>query len=160
MYIARSLRLLKLLKEVRQWNIIIHTINALFSPFYILLLVTFMLFFVFSLIGDIVFGGKASTGANEIFRDQSIPDIYVEMNFNDLGSSFVTLFVMMVVNNWYIIVKMYNNISGHSYARLYFIMFYFCSVVVMLNIVVAFVIDMYSSVASLHAEEKEKAKST
>jgi uncharacterized membrane protein len=82
------------------------------------------------------------------------------MNFNDLGSSFVTLFVMMVVNNWYIIVKMYNNISGHSYARLYFIMFYFCSVVVMLNIVVAFVIDMYSSVASLHAEEKEKAKST
>jgi len=150
--------LLKLLKEVKQWNIIIHTINALFTPFYILLLVLFMLFFVFSIIGDQLFGGKVSIYSLEIFRDQSIPDNYVELNFNDLGSSFVTLFTLMVVNNWFIIVQMYSNIASHMFTRLFFVCFYFCSVMVMLNIVVAFVIDMYSSVQSLHTDTQNDEK--
>jgi hypothetical protein len=144
------------LKEVKQWNIIIHTATALFRPFYTLILVTFVLFFMFAVIGDRMFGGQMSTQNHKIFRDSSIPDLYVEMNFNDLGSSIVTLFALMVVNNWFMIVKI--NVQDKIYARWFFILFYFSSVVVMLNIVVAFVIDMYGSVENLHRNDQLNAK--
>lgn len=39
----------------------------------------------------------------EITHDDSIPDNYVLNNFNDLATSFVTLFMLMVVNNWMLI---------------------------------------------------------
>lgn len=118
--LVRALRLLKLLKEIHHLNIIIYTVNALFTPFYTLLLVTFMLFYVFASIGDQIFGGKVNKYTIEITRDQSIPDNYVELNFNDFASSFVTLFVLMVVNNWFVVAKMYSKILGHNYIRAFF----------------------------------------
>jgi len=153
--------MLRLLKEVHHWNVLIHTAHALVSPFYNLCSVTFLLFLTFALIGDRLFGGQVSTKEKEIFKDSSVPDIYVEMNFNDLASSIVTLFALMVVNNWFMIVQVHTNIQGHKYGRWFFILFYYTSVVVMLNIVVAFVIDMYSSVDSLYSKtEKEKEQET
>lgn len=137
---------------------IIHTASALVAPFYILVLVTFMLFFFFAIVGDRIFGGKISNLEKEIFRDSSVSDLYVEMNFNDLGSSMVTLFALMVVNNWFMIVQVHTNIIGTTYIRWFFILFYFVSVVVMLNIVVAFVIDMYSSVESLHSKKEKESQ--
>mmetsp|Transcript_22401 Transcript_22401/g.19903 ORF Transcript_22401/g.19903 Transcript_22401/m.19903 type:complete len:396 (+) Transcript_22401:695-1882(+) len=155
--IVRALKLLKLLKEVQQWNVLIHTINALVSPFYTLCSVSLLLYFLFAVVGDRLFGGQISTLQKEIFKDSSVPDNYVEMNFNDLFSSMVTLFALMVVNNWFMIVQVHTNIQGHNYGRWFFILFYFSSVVVMLNIVIAFVIDMYSSVDELY-QNKEKQK--
>jgi hypothetical protein len=58
----------------------------------------------------------------------------------------VTLFVLLVVNNWFLITAMYVQATGTAWARLYFILFYYFAVIVMLNIVVAFAIDMYGSV--------------
>lgn len=145
---------MKLLKEIHQWNVIINTANALVSSFYTLLLVTSIIFLLFAVIGDRIFGGQVSNLRKEIFKDASVPDVYVEMNFNDLGSSLITLFALMVVNNWFMIVQVHTNMQGHSFGRWFFILFYFSSVVVMLNIVVAFVIDTYSSVESLHSSQK------
>lgn len=68
----------------------------------------------------------------------------------------------MVVNNWFVIVDIYVVISGTGWTRFYFILFYFLSVIVLLNIMVAFTIDMYSSVESLYnqkTEDEEKSSS-
>lgn len=149
--------MLSLLKEIRQFKIIIDTINALLAPFYILLLVIFMLFLMFATIGDKLFGGLANLSTFEIFRDQSVPDIYVVLNFNDLASSFITLFSWMVVSNWYIIVQVYVNVTGSKYSRWFFVFFYVCWVIVMLNIIVAFAIDMYQWVETLNSSNKNKS---
>jgi hypothetical protein len=71
------------------------------------------------------------------------------MNFNDIISAMVTLFSLSVVNNWYIICNMCCLIKGSNYYRLYFYAFYFFGVLVGLNIIVAFAIDMYSAVNRL-----------
>jgi len=151
----RALRILKVLKEVRQWRIILQTIDALISPFYTLTLVQFLLFYLFVIIGDRLFGGTVSVNSDEIFKDQSIPNIYVYMNFNDTLASFVTLFALMVVNNWFVIVNVFVGASGTSMTKIFFILFYVFSVILIINIIVAFVIDMYSSVEELN-EEKDK----
>jgi hypothetical protein len=129
--------------------------GALLKPFSSLLLIMFSLFLIFSTIGDRAFGGLRNDDIR-VLADQGVPDIYLEMNFNDLFNSFVTLFTLMVVNNWFVIVQMFENVTGTVWTRLYFVIFYFLSVIVMLNIVVAFAIDMYSSVDSLYAQKEEK----
>lgn len=154
--LLRMMRLLKLFNEVRQWRIIMQTMRALLTPFYTLLLVTYMLYLIFSIIGDRAFGGLANYNEMAIIGDDSIPDSYVQVNFNDLANSFVTLFILMVVNNWFVIWTLYAEIIGSDWVRLYFVAFYFLSVIVNLNILVAFVIDMYSSVESLNDPNKDK----
>ena len=74
------------------------------------------------------------------------------MNFNDLLSSFTTLFALMVVNNWMVITAMYVETMGSAWYEVYFGLFYYFSVVIGINIVVAFAIDMYSSVERLDHE--------
>jgi len=74
------------------------------------------------------------------------------MNFNDLLSSFVTLFALMMVNNWMVIVYLYEVVMGTSLVKIYFVLFYYFSVVIGINIAVAFAIDMYSSVLRLDEE--------
>ena len=112
--IARLLRLLSQLQEIRTWNVILNTISALLKPFYTLLLVQFTLFYFFALIGLRTFGGQAGPNTPAIVYDTSTPDFYYLMNFNDFGSAMVTLFVLMVVNNWFLISNMFANITNDA----------------------------------------------
>ena len=72
---------------------------------------------------------------------------YYANSFNDLLSGAVTLFELMVVNNWFVIVDGYSTVLGRP-ARLFFVLHYWLGVVVALNIIVAFVIDTYTSLES------------
>jgi hypothetical protein len=56
----------------------------------------------------------------------------------------------MVVNNWQFISLMYEEVFNWPWAvRLYFLLFYYCGVLIGYNILVAFAIDIYSSVKRL-----------
>jgi len=61
----------------------------------------------------------------------------------------------MVENNWYVIAQMYVDVGGSTFYRIYFIMFYYFGVLVGLNIVVAFAIDMYTAVCRLDKQRLE-----
>ena len=79
----------------------------------------------------------------------STPTLYYLMNFNDYGSSLVTLFHQMVVNNWFVTVGMLADITGHTMAtRLYFVTFWLVIVLVLLNILIAIVLEIFSSVTN------------
>jgi hypothetical protein len=74
------------------------------------------------------------------------------MNFNDFFSSLNTLFALMVVNNWMVIVEMYVSIMGSANYRYFFCFFYYFATVMGINILVAFSLDMYSSVERMYGE--------
>jgi hypothetical protein len=77
------------------------------------------------------------------------------MNFNDLTLSMLTLFTLIIVNNWFVIVDMYADVSGNNIVRVYFIVFYYFGVMVGINIVIAFAIDMFGAVTRM-SEDYEK----
>ena len=77
---------------------------------------------------------------------------YYANNFNDMPSGFVTLFELLVVNNWFVLASGYEAVAG-VYARWYFISFYLVGVVLGLNICVAFVLDTYSTLEALETLE-------
>jgi len=58
----------------------------------------------------------------------------------------------MIVNNWLDIVEVFVDVMGTNWVKWYFIFFYYFAVVVGINIVVAFSIDMYDSVSRLDEE--------
>jgi hypothetical protein len=82
------------------------------------------------------------------------------MNMNDLTASFITLFALMVVNNWYVTTAALEAAVGNNHhARWFSITFYVICVIITLDIVVAFTIDMYGNVADLQrAKDKEAIK--
>lgn len=56
----------------------------------------------------------------------------------------------MVVNNWFVNAEMYRIISGYNqFVLVFFVTFYNWGVLVGLNIIVAFAIDMYGAVERL-----------
>ena len=137
-------------------RIIFETLRNLLGPLNNLLAVMITIFYVFTEIGMALFGGQVTKTSPNIVHDSSIPDNYVLVNFNDLLSGMVTLFILIVVNNWYVIVAMFVDIkNGNILYRAYFMIFYYFGVVIGLNIVIAFAIDMYSAVQRLD-EQKEK----
>jgi Ion transport protein len=152
--IIRLLRLTIYLEEMQTFRIIVETLKSLMSPFWSVITVLFSIFYVFAVIGMAMFGGKISVYTEAIRNNDSTPFNWGLNNFNDFTASFVTLFELMVVNNWMITADMFAIISGTKWVLVYFVAFYAIAVLVGLNIIVCFAIDMYASIRRLDSEQK------
>jgi len=42
--------------------------------------------------------------------DHDVPDLYYLLNFNDFGAGMITMFHILVVNNWWVTCRMYEQI--------------------------------------------------
>ena len=80
-------------------------------------------------------------------------DKYYPNNFNDFLSGIVTLFELMIVNNWFVIADGITAAYGSEYARAYFIGFWLVAVTVLVNLLVAIVIDAFLEKANRDAEK-------
>lgn len=147
----RLTRILSLLYELKTFRVIIETIKNLLGPFYTLLLVQFTIFYAFGMTGVLWFGGRVTSETMSLKVDTSYASTYFLNNFNDLGNGFVTLFSLMVVNNWQFVSQVFVDITGTTATRFFFVAFYYICVVIGLNIVVAFAIDMFSAISRLDA---------
>ncbi|KAL7986763.1 hypothetical protein Chor_013046 [Crotalus horridus] len=66
---------------------------------------------------------------------------YYLNNFDNILNSFVTLFELTVVNDWYIVMEGVTSETSH-WSRLYFMIFYIVTMVVM-TIIVAFILEAF-----------------
>ena len=71
-------------------------------------------FYLFSIIGGLIFGGIINTNIIDTITNNGIPSSYIYNNFNDMGSAFITLFELMIVNNWQVITQMYVDAWGSA----------------------------------------------
>jgi hypothetical protein len=76
---------------------------------------------------------------------------YWNLNFNTFGASHVVLFYLMIVNNWPVVMEGYVAVAGFS-ARLFFYAWYMVIVLVVLNIVLAFLLDAFAAQALVWQE--------
>jgi len=63
-----------------------------------------LIFYEFAVIGSFLFGGVINN-EEPISSFANGGTDFTLMNFNDLFSSLVTLFALMIVNNWYVMVN-------------------------------------------------------
>ena len=139
-----NLRIIDFLTELKFVNLMVFTLSRLTKPFFGKLLFLYLLFMVYCEAGSYMYGGKI-TKKTAMEADPNLAAYYWLMNFNDFPSGMVTLFQIMIVNNWFVTTNMYIAIFGNSWPVLFFTTFWVFSVLLLLNIVTASVIEIFSA---------------
>eukprot|EP00937_MAST-01D_sp_MAST-1D-sp2_P005471 g5471.t1 len=113
------------------------------------MLVTCM--YVFAALGVALFGGRVRTDAGS-WQAQALEGSdyggggrttgYYACNFNDMASGMLTLFQLLVANNWTVFADGFVAVSS-VWARVYFIAYYVFSRIVVFNVVVAVVLSAF-----------------
>jgi two pore calcium channel protein len=88
--------------------------------------------------GGIVFAGNPKLEETDLFGND-----YLLFNFNDYPSGMVTLFNLLVMGNWQVWMESYAHLTGSSWSLVYFVSFYLISVLLLLNLIVAFVLEAF-----------------
>jgi len=138
--LVRVARLLRLLTGFQQYRILAGTYFSLLPVLTRLGGVFIVIYYTFGLIGVASFGGKISISVPELNNTsyQNLNYNYA-INFNDFGGAMITLFCLMVVNNWNVIMEAFAIVSGEG-VQVYFIAFWICTVVITLSVVLAVVL--------------------
>ena len=144
-YFIRFIRIGEFFTEVYQFLIIRDTLTKFTLPFMFTMVNLYTLFYTYAYWGEFIWGGKITTKSEQI-NDDGTPALYYLMNFNDFGSSMVTLFHIMVVNNWFITCNMFIDISGSHLPKFFFISFWIFTVLIIFNLVISNIIEIYDSV--------------
>jgi hypothetical protein len=146
--VTRLLNLARIFARIDETKLVIKTFVSLVPSFSNLLGVLVVVYYVFSMLGITLFGGLVYAENSSIFDDTVIPPNYIYNNFNDFPSSCVVLFELLVVNNWWVIARVFSN-ATNNYALWFFLAFYLIAPFIVLNILISFVIEMFNSQANL-----------
>uniref|UniRef100_A0A8C2C1L5 Two pore segment channel 1 n=1 Tax=Cyprinus carpio TaxID=7962 RepID=A0A8C2C1L5_CYPCA len=154
--VLRPFQLLRLFKIKQRYRNVLDTMFELFPRMASLGLTLIIFYYSFAIVGmeffaDVVYPNCCNTSTvaesyrqiNVTIGNQTVlkEGYYYLNNFNNILSSFVTLFELTVVNNWYITMEGVTSQTTH-WSRLYFMTFYIVTMVVM-TIIVAFILDAF-----------------
>ncbi|XP_029916370.1 two pore calcium channel protein 1 isoform X1 [Myripristis murdjan] len=154
--VLRPLQLLRLFKIKQRYRNVLDTMFELFPRMASLGLTLIIFYYSFAIVGmeffaEVVYPNCCNTSTvadsyrqiNVTIGNKTVLEegYYYLNNFNNILSSFVTLFELTVVNNWYITMEGVTSMTTH-WSRLYFMTFYIVTMVVM-TIIVAFILDAF-----------------
>ncbi|CAF3465212.1 unnamed protein product [Rotaria sp. Silwood1] len=151
--VIRVLRLVKIVGNVERFKVIFGTFSKVIPTLITYLRVMFMTYYVFAMIGMEIFQNKivhldSNSTSAEFCNDTRLNGSdfakaqYCRNNFNDYLSSLILLFALTVVNQWHVLASGFVLVTS-KVARLFFLAFHLCAVIVVLNIFTAFVIDSF-----------------
>eukprot|EP00092_Neocalanus_flemingeri_P012682 GFUD01013666.1.p1 GENE.GFUD01013666.1~~GFUD01013666.1.p1 ORF type:complete len:812 (-),score=155.83 GFUD01013666.1:49-2484(-) len=157
--ILRVLRIIKIFHGVDSFKMILNTIMHILPSLLTYVGVLFVFVYIFAIVGmesfknKIRFFGPNTYNTtdpeklwcgNEALKDSLFyRDKYCANNFNDIGSAIVVLFELLVVNQWHIITDGFVLATGSKATRLFFIAYHMITVIIILNIFTAFVLEAF-----------------
>jgi len=157
--ILRVLRIVKIFHGVDCFKTILNTIMHILPSLLTYVGVLFVFVYMFAIVGMESFKNKIRffgpdtynttdetkrwCGNSALQDSLFYRDKYCANNFNDIGSSIVVLFELLVVNQWHIITDGFVLATGTKATRLFFIAYHMISVIIILNIFTAFVLEAF-----------------
>ena len=149
--ILRPLRLLTLFRMKKRFRDVFGTAVILFPRLTSAVIVLLLLYYFFGIVGmecfadvDLVNCCGNSSVASYFRYEEGASDngLFYLNNFQSLSLSYVTLFELTVVNNWFVIMEGFAIATGRDAARLFFMIFYVFTMIVM-TIIVAFILEAF-----------------
>jgi len=104
-----------------------------------------------------VWGGKINEYNPVLRNDTSYPttadDDYYLNNANDMLCASITLFELLVVNNWFLIAEGFSDVSDVPLwlSRLFFIQFHIVTQMVILSVITTYIVEAYGHTQSTEA---------
>ncbi|ESQ38037.1 hypothetical protein EUTSA_v10029480mg [Eutrema salsugineum] len=152
--LARMLRLIRLLMHVQRYRAFIATFITLIPSLMPYLGTIFCVLCIYCSIGVQVFGGLVNAGNKQLFKTAMAESDYLLFNFNDYPNGMVTLFNLLVLGNWQAWMESYKDLTGTWWSIAYFVSFYVITYLLLLNLIVAFVLEAFFAELDLEEEEK------
>ncbi|XP_055926309.1 two pore calcium channel protein 1-like isoform X2 [Argiope bruennichi] len=154
--VLRVLRLVKIIGGIDRFQVIVTTILNLGPSILTYGGVLIVVYYVFAIVGMELFHGKIKyygyqniTDPSHLYCGNSLlngsvfyQSQYCSNNFNNILSTFIVLFELMVVNQWHVLANGYVLVTSKA-ARLYFFAFHLTCVIIVMNIFTAFVLEAF-----------------
>lgn len=153
--IARLLRLIRLLMHVRRYRAFVATFLTLIPSLMPYLGTIFCVLCIYCSLGLQIFGGLVNAGNHKLADSALSDNDYLLFNFNDYPNGMVTLFNLLVMGNWQVWMQGYRELTGTAWTLAYFVSFYLITVLLLLNLVVAFVLEAFFAEIELENSETE-----
>lgn len=140
--LARALRLLRHIRPLHQlWTLL----TRLLPTYWQLGSLLFLVYYIFATLGQLCFGGLIYTSNKDLDGTDFQKEGYWALNFNDFASGLMTLFVLMVVNNWCIIADAFLHVTGTKWTSCFFVSYFLVVHLVALNILVALILECFAA---------------
>ena len=142
-FYLRPLRVLRLGRVLRRLKAILNTLLLMLPALTPLLTLQALVFYVFAILGMNFFQDKLTpaTVPESTGLEYALNNYYAN-NFDDVLRSYVTLFELLIGNNWYYVMDACVHVTS-SWAMVYFILFYSVSVLVVMNVLTAFILEAF-----------------
>lgn len=138
----RFLRLIRILRVIPGFGL---TVSAFADTLPVLgQYVTVLLssFYFFSIIGMSLFANKLTADNAAVAKSSYGLVNYYTLNFDSLGGAFVCMFYLILLNDWPVLMEGTVAAIGRG-AQGYFILFWAVNTVLVLNVIIAFVIESF-----------------
>ncbi|XP_041418615.1 two pore calcium channel protein 1 [Xenopus laevis] len=168
-FILRVLRLIRIIDSIQRFRVIMNTLINILPTMLTFSGLLIAIYYVFAIVGMEIFNGKIrffpenstepyaqECGMSALKDSAFAKSKYCRNNFNDLGSAFIVLVELTVVNQWHVLANGFS-LATHTAARLYFIAFHVVIVILIINIFVAFILEAFFVEYSLEKSEVETA---
>uniref|UniRef100_A0A1D1Y9M5 Two pore calcium channel protein 1A n=3 Tax=Anthurium amnicola TaxID=1678845 RepID=A0A1D1Y9M5_9ARAE len=152
--IARMLRLIRLLMHIKQYRAFVATFLTLIPSLMPYLGIIFCVQCIYCSLGVQLFGGIVNMGNSKLDTTDLSDNDYLLFNFNDYPNGMVTLFNLLVMGNWQVWMQSYKDLTGTSWTLAYFVSFYLITVLLLLNLVVAFVLEAFFAEMELEKDDE------
>ncbi|CAJ2660491.1 unnamed protein product [Trifolium pratense] len=151
--LARMLRLIRLLMYVQRFRSFVATFLTLIPSLMPYLGTIFCILCIYCSLGVQIFGGLVNAGNPDLEATDLAANDYLLFNFNDYPNGMVTLFNLLVSEVWEELMESYRDLTGTSWSYVYFISFYLITVLLLLNLIIAFVLEAFFAEIELESSE-------
>ena len=105
--------------------------------------VLFLIMCAFAQIGIPIFGGLIYETNPALNNTQFAASKYYANNMNDFASAMVTMFELLIVNNWFVLMDGYVAACDSQFARIFFVAYYVVCPMVLFNLVISYVLEKH-----------------
>ncbi|XP_072165283.1 two pore channel protein 2-like [Diadema setosum] len=140
-------RLFKIVTHFKTMEIVLSTMLDLIRNLRAFLGILVVIYYVFAILGMEIFQNKSPKPLNVTSSKPLNCGTYEQLNyyannFDDFAATLVVLWDVMVVNNWHVFLNAYSGMTN-EWSQLYFIAWYFTSVLVCLNVFTAIILENF-----------------
>ncbi|KAI9176682.1 hypothetical protein LWI28_005969 [Acer negundo] len=156
--LARMLRLIRILMHVQRYRAFVATFLTLVPSLMPYLGTIFCVMCIYCSLGVQIFGGIVNAGNSKLEQTQLADSDYLLFNFNDYPNGMVTLFNLLVMGNWQVWMQSYKELTGTWWTIIYFVSFYLITVLLLLNLVMAFVLEAFFAEIEMEVNNSERCE--
>jgi Ion transport protein len=159
---ARVLRLTRLLVALAPFQLVARIAIEVVARAKFILLMLFCVCYCFATFGVQIFGGMISRNPTDsraylLLDSDFARNNYWANNFNDMLGAMNVLFNLLVVNNWTECQAGFEAVTQSRYNRFFFVAFHVAGVVLVNNLVLAFIINAFIQQWDLRHEKSTQS---